>query len=57
MNERDLEAEFQRIVAGWDDVAPEPDRVTDPTRSGMPSSTDTLPRTGRCVNSRSTATA
>jgi hypothetical protein len=43
VNERDLEAEFQRIVAGWDDVAAEPERHTDPTRAGMPSATDTLP--------------
>ncbi len=24
MNERDLDAEFERIIAGWDDVAPDP---------------------------------
>ncbi|MEO7447076.1 MAG: hypothetical protein ABI336_02280 [Humibacillus sp.] len=54
MNERDLEAEFQRIVAGWDDVAPDPDRVTDPTRPGMPSSTDTLPPTDALGGSTAT---
>ncbi|MCU1536678.1 MAG: hypothetical protein JWP82_1029 [Humibacillus sp.] len=42
MNDRDLEAEFQRIVAGWDDVAPEPDRAATP-RAGMPSADDPLP--------------
>lgn len=45
MNERDLDAEFERIVAGWGDVAPEPTRDRrspagpdsgDPTRPADP---------------------
>ena len=43
MNDRDLDAEFQRIVAGWDDEAPEPveSRETHPSR--MPSGEDPAP--------------
>jgi hypothetical protein len=43
VNDRDLDAEFQRIVAGWDDEAPEPveSRETHPAR--MPSGEDPAP--------------
>ena len=40
MNDRDLDAEFQRIVAGWDDEAPDP---VEAGRSGMPSGEDPAP--------------
>jgi hypothetical protein len=40
VNDRDLDAEFQRIVAGWDDEAPDP---LDVRRSGMPSGEDPAP--------------
>ena len=40
MNDRDLDAEFQRIVAGWDDEAPDPVELR---RSGMPSGEDPAP--------------
>ena len=51
MNDRDLDAEFQRIVAGWDDEAPDPlaDRTDPSDRSGlpgrMPSGDDPAPAT------------
>jgi hypothetical protein len=43
VNDRDLDAEFQRIVAGWDDEAP--DRAEGPAthRAGMPSGGDPAP--------------
>ena len=40
MNDRDLDAEFQRIVAGWDDEAPDPLADRD---SRMPSGDDPAP--------------
>jgi hypothetical protein len=51
VNDRDLDAEFQRIVAGWDDEAPDPladradvaDRSVTPGR--MPSGDDPAPAT------------
>ncbi|GAA6525746.1 hypothetical protein [Intrasporangium sp. DVR] len=39
MNDRDLEAEFERIVAGWDSEAPDPQGPT--TRSSDPAIPDT----------------
>ncbi|MDN5768234.1 MAG: hypothetical protein L0H96_21205 [Humibacillus sp.] len=38
MNERDLDAEFERIIAGWDDVAPDPTfdiRPADDSETGL----------------------
>ena len=43
MNDRDLDAEFQRIVAGWDDEAPEPDEGRETRPARMPSGEDPAP--------------
>jgi len=43
VNDRDLDAEFERIVAGWDSEAPDPQQSGSPssTPSSMPTSTPT----------------
>lgn len=53
MSERDLDAEFERIIAGWDDEAPEPrprDRAEDPaegrTDDPIPGPATDLPADG-----------
>ncbi len=43
MNDRDLDAEFQRIVAGWDDEAPEPHEGRRGPFGGEPSGEDAAP--------------
>ena len=49
MNDRDLDAEFERIVAGWESEAPDPQQSLPPsstpssTPSSAPSSTETPP--------------
>ena len=40
MNDRDLDAEFQRIVAGWDDEAPDPAEGRGTHAGRMPSGED-----------------
>ena len=54
MNDRDLDAEFQRIVAGWDDEAPDP---VDSRRSGMPSGEDPAPAGDVLTSDDDTASA
>jgi len=41
VNDRDLDAEFERIVAGWDSEAPDPQQSLPP--SSTPTSTDVPP--------------
>ncbi|HET7801753.1 MAG TPA: hypothetical protein VFL38_15120 [Humibacillus xanthopallidus] len=43
MNDRDLDAEFQRIVAGWDAEAPDPLADREHTAGRMPSGDDPAP--------------
>ena len=43
MNDRDLDAEFQRIVAGWDDEAPEPHEGRRGPSGGEPSGEEAAP--------------
>ncbi len=43
MNDRDLDAEFQRIVAGWDDEAPDPAEGRGTHAGRMPSGDDPAP--------------
>jgi hypothetical protein len=43
VNDRDLDAEFQRIVAGWDDEVPERDEGRAAPRDGLPSGADPAP--------------
>ncbi|MDC5696727.1 hypothetical protein OO014_05615 [Intrasporangium calvum] len=39
MNDRDLEAEFERIVAGWDTEAPDPQESAAPPSASVPDPT------------------
>ena len=41
MADRDLDAEFERIIAGWDDEAPDPQRREPSTPASTPASTQT----------------
>ncbi|MGN6751257.1 MAG: hypothetical protein ACTHJJ_01740 [Intrasporangium sp.] len=60
MNDHELDAEFERIVAGWDETADEPSRATDdplpPSKAGFdgtdepPPAISALPKPGASLN-------
>ncbi|MEO5743087.1 MAG: hypothetical protein ABIQ53_00680 [Terracoccus sp.] len=58
MNERDLDAEFERIIAGWDAVAPDPTfavRSADEATPSLETTTDTGTKAGSDAASEATS--